>query len=155
MPIVTIDAFVKFVQGQKVHQLRENRFPGIHDKPPPRMLIEEYGLMRTRISNRKKPFQPPNALVSMGYTMSQNKRWDTTAPHCNLKITRWPTSLIKMFWMVSEVWIWNLGSAANEALEAVAKNPINSPTMMTLLAFIFSPPLSKKRNDQKYPSITR
>jgi len=78
MPIVTIDAFVKFVQGQKVHQLRENRFPGIHDKPPPRMLIEEYGLMRTRISNRKKPFQPPNALVSMGYTMSQNKRWDTT-----------------------------------------------------------------------------
>jgi hypothetical protein len=41
-------------------------------------MTEEYGLMRTRISNRKKRFQPVNALLSSGYTMSKGERWDTT-----------------------------------------------------------------------------
>jgi hypothetical protein len=78
MPVVTIDALVKLVHRQTIHQLRENRLPRIHDRPPPRLMTEEYGLMRTRISNRRKLFWPVSALLSMGYTMSEDERWDTT-----------------------------------------------------------------------------
>jgi hypothetical protein len=49
--IVLIDAFSELVCGDKIHQLRKDRFPGIH-VPSPLSLMQETGTSEKIFSNR-------------------------------------------------------------------------------------------------------
>jgi len=49
--VVALDALAKFVDWQKVHQLGENGFSGIHE-PTPSSLMRKYGISGNLNSNR-------------------------------------------------------------------------------------------------------
>lgn len=53
--VISFDAFLKFVFGKKVDQLRENGFSEIH-MPSSGEKVQEYGILRIPNSNRKMPF---------------------------------------------------------------------------------------------------
>jgi hypothetical protein len=49
----------KLVDGEEIHQLRENRPTGIH-QPSPSARVQKYGILENRSSNRLWPFSLAN-----------------------------------------------------------------------------------------------
>jgi len=82
--VVLFDVFPKFVFGDKVHKLREDQFPRVHQPSP-----SEKSTMKNcsfENSNRMKTEQPLEHLFSMAYRFRIIKRWDSSANNLWLKI---------------------------------------------------------------------